>query len=123
MESVRGLVRRFPVLSFFTLAFGLSWVAWTPYVFGNTGLGVEPDFHLPTGPAGQLVGMLPGAYLGPLTAAFVVTALTEGRAGLRSGPSAWCGGGSAGLGTSRSSSWCRRRSCLRDSWSLELSTA
>ncbi|GAA3383007.1 CPBP family intramembrane glutamic endopeptidase [Cryptosporangium minutisporangium] len=83
MESVRGLVRRFPVLTFFTLAFGLSWIAWTPYVLGNTGLGWEPEFQLPTGLAGQLVGMLPGAYLGPLSAAFIVTALTEGRAGLR----------------------------------------
>ena len=83
METVRGFVRRFPVLSFFTLAFGLSWVAWTPYILGNTGLGVEPDFQLPTGTMGQIVGMLPGAYLGPLSAAFIVTALTEGRAGLR----------------------------------------
>ena len=83
MESVRGLVRRFPVLTFFALAFGLSWLAWMPYVLGNTGLGWEQEIQLPTGPAGQLVGMLPGAYLGPLSAAFLVTALTEGRAGLR----------------------------------------
>lgn len=83
METVRGFVRRFPVLSFFTLAFGLSWMAWTPYILGNTGLGLEPDFQLPTGTMGQLVGMLPGAYLGPLSAAFIVTALAEGRAGLR----------------------------------------
>jgi hypothetical protein len=33
--------------------------------------------------AGQLVGLLPGAYLGPLGAAFLVTALAEGRPGLR----------------------------------------
>jgi membrane protease YdiL (CAAX protease family) len=83
METVRGFVRRFPVLSFFTLAFGLSWMAWTPYILGNTGLGLEPDFQLPTGTMGQLVGMLPGAYLGPLSAAFIVTTLAEGRAGLR----------------------------------------
>lgn len=31
----------------------------------------------------QLVGVLPGAYLGPLTAVFVVTAAADGRAGLR----------------------------------------
>ncbi len=83
METVRAFVRRYPVLTFFALAFGVSWVAWTPYVLGNTGLNVEPDFQLPTGVAGQLAGMLPGAYLGPLGAAFIVTSLVEGRAGLR----------------------------------------
>jgi hypothetical protein len=31
----------------------------------------------------QLAGALPGAYLGPLGAAFLVTALAEGRPGLR----------------------------------------
>ncbi|WP_433796293.1 CPBP family intramembrane glutamic endopeptidase [Actinoplanes sp. CA-252034] len=83
METVRALVRRYPVLTFFALAFGLSWAAWTPYVLGNTGLDWEPEFQLPTGAAGQVVGMLPGAYLGPLGAAFIVTSLVEGRAGLR----------------------------------------
>ncbi|MEU8660065.1 CPBP family intramembrane glutamic endopeptidase [Actinoplanes philippinensis] len=70
-------------MTFFALAFGISWMAWTPYILGNTGLNWEPDFQLPTGVAGQLAGMLPGAYLGPLGAAFIVTSLVEGRAGLR----------------------------------------
>ncbi|GAA0229077.1 CPBP family intramembrane glutamic endopeptidase [Cryptosporangium japonicum] len=81
---LKNLIRRFPVTSFFTLAFGLSWMLWMPYVLGDHGTNVEPDIHIPDiGGNGQLVGVLPGAYLGPLTAAFIVTAVSEGRSGLR----------------------------------------
>jgi uncharacterized protein len=84
MDGLRALVRRFPVLSFFTLAFGVSWLLWTPYILSDHGLGLEPDIRIPGGGLGsQLIGVLPGAYLGPLGAAFTVTALAEGRAGLR----------------------------------------
>ncbi|TNM63151.1 CPBP family intramembrane metalloprotease [Streptomyces sp. NP160] len=78
-----ALVREHPLVTFFALAFGLSWVAWTPWVLSADGLGVL-DLQFPSvlGTT-QLTGMLPGAYLGPLGAAFVVTALTTGRAGLR----------------------------------------
>lgn len=76
---MRTLVRRRPTATFFLLAFGLSWLAWAPYVLGGTGLGVL-GFSVP---GGQLLGVLPGAFLGPLTAAFIVTSLVDGRAGLR----------------------------------------
>lgn len=77
------LVRRYPLLSFFLLAYGVSWLAWAPYILSADGFGVLP-FRFPEllGDT-QLAGIMPGAYLGPLAAAFTVTALTEGRAGLR----------------------------------------
>jgi CAAX protease family protein len=80
-------VRRHGLVSYYALAYGLSWLAWVPYILSQYGLGVlripSPQF-LGTGElAGQLVGLLPGAYLGPLGAAFLVTALSEGRPGLR----------------------------------------
>ncbi|AMY18306.1 MULTISPECIES: hypothetical protein [Nocardiaceae] len=34
-------------------------------------------------PSSQILGVLPGAYLGPITAAFLVAAVVDGRAGLR----------------------------------------
>ncbi|MFG1926522.1 CPBP family intramembrane glutamic endopeptidase [Cryptosporangium sp. NPDC048952] len=81
---LKNLIRRFPLTSFFALAFGVSWMFWMPYVLGDHGTNVEPDIHIPEiGGSGQLVGLLPGAYLGPLTAAFIVTMVAEGRAGLR----------------------------------------
>ncbi|GIJ47244.1 CAAX amino protease [Virgisporangium aliadipatigenens] len=84
MNVLRTIVSRFPVLSFFSLAFGLSWMFWMPYILSDHGLGLEPDIKIPGGQlGGQLIGVLPGAYVGPLGAAFIVTALAEGRAGLR----------------------------------------
>ena len=76
-------MRRYPLIAFFALAYGLSWLFWTPYILSTSGLGVL-DWHVPAllGTT-QLVGMLPGAYLGPLGAAFLVTLAAEGRAGLR----------------------------------------
>jgi len=74
-------------VSFYVLAYGLSWLAWLPYVLSQYGLGVVripvPQFLGGGELAGQLAGLLLGAYLGPLGAAFIVTALSEGRAGLR----------------------------------------
>ncbi|MET1071309.1 MAG: type II CAAX endopeptidase family protein [Umezawaea sp.] len=79
----QALVQRFPLITFFTLANGISWLAWTPYILSLDGFGVlhfrYPDLLL----GNQLTAILPGAYLGPLTAAFTVTAITEGREGLR----------------------------------------
>lgn len=81
--GARALVLRRPLIAFFTLAYGISWLAWTPYVLSLDGLGVlhfrYPDFLI----GNQLTAIMPGAYLGPLTAAFTVTAITEGREGLR----------------------------------------
>ena len=78
-KGIRGAIKRHPLISFFILANALSWLAWVPYILSNNGLGVwDYTFEL-----GQITGMLPGAYLGPLSAAFIVTLITGGRAGLR----------------------------------------
>jgi membrane protease YdiL (CAAX protease family) len=78
-----GFVSRHRMTSFFALAFGLSWLAWTPYVLSEDGLGLL-HFEFPTvAGSSQLFGVLPGAYLGPILSAFLVTALAEGRPGLR----------------------------------------
>ena len=83
-RGVGGFVRRHGLVTFYALAFGLSWLAWLPYILSQDGgLGVL-GFSFPKilGTT-SLAGILPGAYLGPLGAAFVVTAVSEGRAGLR----------------------------------------
>lgn len=81
--GVRGLISRHPLLTFFTLANGLSWIAWIPYIVSLNGLGFW-DFRFPAVLGSpQLSGVLPGAYLGPITSALLVTAFTDGRPGLR----------------------------------------
>ncbi|MEU1291262.1 CPBP family intramembrane glutamic endopeptidase [Streptomyces sp. NPDC005840] len=82
-RSRGGTLARHPVTWFFALAFGLSWLAWTPYILSGNGLGVW-HFTFPGGGLGsQLLGVLPGAYLGPIASALLVTGVSEGRAGLR----------------------------------------
>jgi uncharacterized protein len=79
----RGLVRRRPMLMFFVLANLVSWLAWTPYILSENGLGIL-HFRFPDVlGSSQFAGVLPGAYLGPIFAAFLVTAITGGRPGLR----------------------------------------
>ncbi|MBB5136706.1 membrane protease YdiL (CAAX protease family) [Thermocatellispora tengchongensis] len=77
------IVRQHSVASFFVLAYGLSWLAWLPYLLSQDGLGVLPlKFPVVLGDT-MLAGIMPGAYLGPLAAAFIVTAIAGGGNGLR----------------------------------------
>lgn len=65
------MIRRHALLTFFALAYAISWVIWAPLWlprFGVYGLPVLP-FHHALGA------------LGPITAAFVVSGLEDGRAG------------------------------------------
>jgi membrane protease YdiL (CAAX protease family) len=76
-------IRRRPLVWFFALANLLSWAAWMPYILSENGLGLL-HFRFPEllGTS-QLAGVLPGAYLGPIFSAYVVTAVADGRPGLR----------------------------------------
>ena len=81
--GLRDSIRRRPLTWFFVLANLLSWVAWTPYILSENGLGVL-HFRFPEVlGTSQFAGVLPGAYLGPIGAAFLVTAVADGRTGLR----------------------------------------
>jgi membrane protease YdiL (CAAX protease family) len=81
--GLRGAIARHPMTSFFVAAFTLSWAAWTPYVLSGNGLGVLPFRFPELLGTPQLVGVLPGAFLGPIGSAFLVTAIADGRPGLR----------------------------------------
>ncbi|MDN5915697.1 MAG: CPBP family intramembrane metalloprotease [Pseudonocardia sp.] len=81
--GVLGLVRRHPLISFFVLANAMSWLAWVPYILSQNGIGVW-DYRFPEllGTS-QLLGVLPGAYLGPIASALLITTVADGRDGLR----------------------------------------
>ena len=72
------LVRRHPLIAYFAIAYTGSWLVWALYVLSLDGTGLLP-FHAP---ASFLVIIGLGAFTGPTVAAFAVTALTEGRAGV-----------------------------------------
>ncbi|MCM0638865.1 CPBP family intramembrane glutamic endopeptidase [Cellulomonas wangsupingiae] len=81
--GVLDVVRRRPLTAFVVLALAASWLAWIPLILSPYGLGIW-DIQIPGGTGGyQLFLMLPGAYLGPIGAALFVTAVTDGRAGVR----------------------------------------
>lgn len=81
--GVLGPLRRHPLISFFVLANVMSWLAWIPYILSQNGLGIW-DYRFPDVlGTSQLLGVLPGAYLGPIASALLITAVADGRAGLR----------------------------------------
>lgn len=72
MKSLRALISRYPLIAFFTIAYSLTWVGW-----------ILPDRIY----AGTLLsGLLALPFLllvpGPLYAALIVTAATEGKPGV-----------------------------------------
>jgi len=71
-------VRRHPLIAYFVLAYAGSWLVWAFYVLSLDGLALLP-FHAP---ASYLIIIGLGTFTGPAIAAFTVTALTEGRAGV-----------------------------------------
>lgn len=78
-----GFVRSRPVSAFFLLACGMSWVAYVPYLLSESGFGVL-TFRFPKVlGTEQLLGIVPGGYLGPLGSAVLVTRIVHGRDGLR----------------------------------------
>ena len=78
-----GFVRRHGLVTFYALAYLVSWLVWLPYVLSRDGLGVLGFSFPQLLGTSQFAGVLLGAYLGPLGAAFIVTAVAEGRPGLR----------------------------------------
>ena len=64
------IVRRYPLLTFFALAYALSWTYWIPLAL--SGARVAP---------GSSVTHFPGL-LGPAISAFIVTAVIDGRSGV-----------------------------------------
>ncbi|QBD75069.1 CPBP family intramembrane metalloprotease [Ktedonosporobacter rubrisoli] len=74
-RGLRGFLQRHPLVSYFVMAYGFSWIAWLPYILSQDGFGLLP-FH-----PGQ-AALLPGAFLGPFLSGFVMTAVMEGKPGV-----------------------------------------
>jgi membrane protease YdiL (CAAX protease family) len=66
---------RHALVCYFLMAYGFSWIVWVPYVLSQDGLGLLP-IHL------TQLGLLPGAYLGPLLSGLLMTAVLEGKPGV-----------------------------------------
>jgi uncharacterized protein len=75
----QSLLARHPLISFFVMAYAFSWLVWSPWVLGQDGAGLLP-FKI-----GQATGLVlaAGILAGPTLSALIMTAATEGRAGVR----------------------------------------
>ena len=69
--------RRHPLLSFFLLAYILSWLTWLPYVLSEDGLGI-----LALRLSSLYVAI--GGFTGPFLAGFLMTAVVSGKKGVHS---------------------------------------
>src|SRR6266699_615566 len=75
-SPLKRLLIDHPLVAYFVIAFAGAWLTVLPLVLSKTGLGVF-SFTLPTLPFLML-----GALAGPTLAAFTVTAVTSGKAGV-----------------------------------------
>jgi uncharacterized protein len=94
---LRRLVARHPAAAFLVMAFGFGWTSLIPILLAENGFGVLP-IELPL----TVVQML-ATVLGLALPAFLVTAATGGKEGVRD-RAGCCGGGLESIGTSSHSS-------------------
>lgn len=71
-----ALLRRRPLISFFVLAYAITWLLWAPVVFAGVPAFSETR-HIPT------LAALPAVAVGVTGSALFMTAVTQGRPGLR----------------------------------------
>lgn len=71
-----NLLRRYPLTSFFVLAYAVTWLLWAPMVIAGIP-AFSASRHIPSPAA------LPGVVIGVTGTALFMTAVTQGRAGLR----------------------------------------
>ena len=78
-SSQGSLLVRYPLISFFVMAFAFSWIVWSPWVLSEDGAGLLP-YKLGDAASGLLNAA--AILLGPAFSGFIMTGLTEGKAGV-----------------------------------------
>src|SRR5215211_263620 len=79
VSPLRGLLIRHPLVSFFTLAYALTWLAWSPWYLSEDGVGLLPYDGERISDYLNTIALI----LGPTLSAFIMTGATEGRDGVR----------------------------------------
>src|SRR5215204_7000620 len=78
-SPLRRLLIRHPLVSFFVLAYALTWLAWSPWYLSEAGIGLIPFDGESISDYLNTVALI----LGPTFSAFIMTGATEGRDGIR----------------------------------------
>jgi membrane protease YdiL (CAAX protease family) len=77
--GLKGLLARHPLVSFFVLAYSLTWLAWSPWYLSEDGIGLLPYDGEGVSDYLNTVALI----VGPTLSAFIMTGVTEGREGVR----------------------------------------
>jgi uncharacterized protein len=77
--GLKGLLARHPLLSFFVLAYALTWLGWSPWFLSEDGIGLLPYDGESISDYLNTVALV----VGPTLSAFIMTGVTEGKAGVR----------------------------------------
>src|SRR5829696_3327382 len=78
-SPLRRLLIRHPLVSFFALAYALTWLAWSPWYLSEDGIGLLPYDGESISDYLNTVALI----LGPTLSAFIMTGVTGGRDGVR----------------------------------------
>ena len=78
VSPLGGLLIRHPLISFFTLAYALTWLAWSPRFLSEDGVGLLPYDAEGISDYLNTVALI----MGPTLSAFIMTGATEGREGV-----------------------------------------
>jgi membrane protease YdiL (CAAX protease family) len=73
-----GLLARHPLVFYFLFAYAFSWLTWLPLVLSEDGAGLL-SFR---SPLGFYATLAIATFVGPFLSAFIMTGMTEGRAGI-----------------------------------------
>jgi uncharacterized protein len=79
-RGIKALLARHPLVSFFVMTYAFTWLVWSPWVLGQDGAGLLP-INISQTASGYLNAT--AILAGPTLSAFIMTATTEGRAGVR----------------------------------------
>jgi uncharacterized protein len=79
-RGLKAVLARHPLVSFFFMAYAFSWIVWAPWVLGEDGAGLLP-INISQTASGYLNAT--AILAGPTLSAFIMTATTEGREGVR----------------------------------------
>jgi uncharacterized protein len=81
-RGIKALLARYPLVSFFVMTYAFSWIVWAPWVLGQDGAKLLPPALSVVLPTARYL-LAAGILAGPTLAAFIMTATTEGREGVR----------------------------------------
>ena len=78
-SGLKGLLARHPLVSFFVLAYALTWLAWSPWYLSEDGIGLLTYDGESISDYLNTVALI----LGPTLSAFIMTGVIGGREGVR----------------------------------------